>query len=176
MLLPNARTIAAALVAPLRQALTSEQSARLRVATLLSQACAAAQAKRLLIDPRRIDFHTNVIASKVTPGVPGSKPCEVELTDFTSKEVVDTLEVDAVLVATGRAPYTHGLGLGAIGAEADRRGFVPVNEHMQARPRTCCRRGRARDVLRPCSILSLAILQPLLLSARRSARQSSREA
>lgn len=89
------------------------------------------QAKRTLIDPRSIDFHTNVLASKVTPGVPGVKPCTVELTDFHSKEVVDTLEVDAVLVATGRAPYTHGLGLDAIDVETDRRGFVPVTEKMQ---------------------------------------------
>ena len=91
------------------------------------------QAKRQLIDPRPIDFHTNVLATKVTPGVPHSKPCIVELTDFTSKEVVDTLEVDAVLVATGRAPYTTGLGLDALQAQTDRRGFVPVNDKMQVR-------------------------------------------
>lgn len=45
-------------------------------------------------------------------------------------QVVDTLEVDAVMVATGRAPYTQGLGLDAIGCETDRRGFVTVNETM----------------------------------------------
>ena len=39
--------------------------------------------------------------------------------------------MDAVLVATGRAPYTRGLGLPAVGVETDRRGFVPVNEKMQ---------------------------------------------
>lgn len=89
------------------------------------------QAKRVLIDPRPIDFHTNVLASKVTPGIPGVTPCLVELTDFHSKEVVDTLEVDAVLVATGRAPYTHGLGLESISVDTDRRGFVPVSETMQ---------------------------------------------
>lgn len=49
-----------------------------------------------------------VIATKVTPGVPGVKPVEIELTDFKTKKVVDTLEVDACLVATGRAPYTNG--------------------------------------------------------------------
>jgi dihydrolipoamide dehydrogenase len=58
------------------------------------------------------------------------KPCMVELTDFTSKEVVDTLEVDCVLVATGRAPYTTGLALDAVNASTDRRGFVPVNATM----------------------------------------------
>ncbi len=40
-------------------------------------------------------------------GIPGVEPVKVELTDFKSKEVVDVLEVDAVLVATGRAPYTQ---------------------------------------------------------------------
>ena len=40
-------------------------------------------------------------------GVPGVTPVIIELTDFKTKEVVDHLEVDAVLVATGRAPYTQ---------------------------------------------------------------------
>ena len=44
-------------------------------------------AKRVLIDPRPIDFHTNVLATKVTPGIPGVKPVLIELTDFTTKEV-----------------------------------------------------------------------------------------
>eukprot|EP00892_Ulva_mutabilis_P006293 jgi/Ulvmu1/4035/UM019_0012.1 len=91
----------------------------------------AKMAKRTLIDPRPIDFHTNVLATKVTPGTPGVKPCTVELTDFKTKEVVDTLEVDAVLVATGRAPFTDGLGLGAISVATDRRGFVPVTDKME---------------------------------------------
>ena len=40
-------------------------------------------------------------------GVPGVKPVIVELTDFKTKEKVDELEVDAVMVATGRAPFTQ---------------------------------------------------------------------
>ncbi|KAK9843540.1 hypothetical protein WJX81_008027 [Elliptochloris bilobata] len=88
-------------------------------------------AQRILINPRKIDYHTGVLATKVTPGVPGVKPVLVELTDFKTKQVVDTLEVDAVLVATGRAPFTQGLNLAAVGAETDRRGFIPVNEKMQ---------------------------------------------
>ena len=51
-----------------------------------------------------------------------------------TKEKVDTLELDAVLVATGRAPYTAGLNLAAVGAAVDRRGFVPVNDSMQGAP------------------------------------------
>lgn len=90
----------------------------------------ARMAQRLLIQGRPIDYHTGVIATKVTPGVPGVKPVTIELTDFKTKKVVDTLEVDACMVATGRAPYTNGLNLGAINAETDRRGFVPVDEKM----------------------------------------------
>lgn len=35
------------------------------------------------------------------------KPVLIELTDVKTKEKVDEIEVDACLVATGRAPYTH---------------------------------------------------------------------
>lgn len=91
----------------------------------------AKMAQRLLINPRKIDYHTGVIATKITPGVPGVKPVVIELADFKTKEVKESLEVDAVLVATGRAPFTQGLNLGAVGVEVDRRGFVPVNEKME---------------------------------------------
>ena len=90
----------------------------------------ARMAQRTLINPRKIDFRTGVLASKVTNGIPGVKPVEIELTDFNTKEKVDTLEVDACLVATGRVPYTAGLGLNKIGVDTDRRGFVPVDEKM----------------------------------------------
>jgi pyruvate/2-oxoglutarate dehydrogenase complex dihydrolipoamide dehydrogenase (E3) component len=49
------------------------------------------------------------IAAAVAAGV---KPVEIELTDFKTKKVVDTLEVDACMVATGRAPYTNGEAAG----------------------------------------------------------------
>ena len=91
----------------------------------------AKQAERILIGPRNIDYVTNVLATKVTPGIPGEKPVTIELSDFKTREVVDVMEVDACLVATGRAPFTDGLGLGSINVETQ-RGFVPVNERMQA--------------------------------------------
>lgn len=46
---------------------------------------------------------------------------------------MDELEVDACLVATGRAPYTNGLNLGAVGVTTDRRGFIPVSDKMEVR-------------------------------------------
>eukprot|EP00210_Caulerpa_lentillifera_P004950 g4724.t1 len=91
----------------------------------------ARMAQRLLIQPRPIDSKTGVLATKVTPGIPQSKPVLIELTDFHTKEKVDELEVDACLVATGRAPYTNGLNLEAINVQIDRRGFVPVDAKMR---------------------------------------------
>src|SRR5690606_19960455 len=44
----------------------------------------------------------------------------------------ETLVADRVLVAVGRRPNGHGLGLEAAGVEVDDRGFVKVvNDHMQ---------------------------------------------
>jgi dihydrolipoamide dehydrogenase len=83
-------------------------------------------ATRILITPRDIETHVGVFATKVIPG----SPVVIELTNPKTKEVVDVLEVDACLVATGRIPATKNLGLDAVGAETDRRGFIPVNETM----------------------------------------------
>lgn len=84
-------------------------------------------AKRVLIDPRDIDTHAGRLAKKVTPG----SPVVIELADVKTKEVVEVLEVDACLVATGRIPATDNLGLEAISVDTDRRGFIPVNDRMQ---------------------------------------------
>lgn len=87
-------------------------------------------AQRFLINPRPIDYHTNVFASKVTPGVPGEKPVIIDLIDASTKKQVDQLQVDAAMIATGRAPYTEGLGLDVVGIETQ-RGFVPVDDRMR---------------------------------------------
>ncbi|MDX1785274.1 MAG: dihydrolipoyl dehydrogenase [Roseovarius sp.] len=41
------------------------------------------------------------------------------------------LDADVVLVATGRKPYTDGLGLKELGIEPSKRGQIPVDEHWQ---------------------------------------------
>eukprot|EP00597_Dinobryon_sp_UTEXLB2267_P016625 CAMPEP_0201092982 /NCGR_PEP_ID=MMETSP0812-20130820/1531_1 /ASSEMBLY_ACC=CAM_ASM_000668 /TAXON_ID=98059 /ORGANISM="Dinobryon sp., Strain UTEXLB2267" /LENGTH=525 /DNA_ID=CAMNT_0047344879 /DNA_START=39 /DNA_END=1616 /DNA_ORIENTATION=- len=87
-------------------------------------------ADRLLIKPRAIDSRVGVFASEVTPGIPGVKPVTIKMIDAKTKEHVETLEVDACLVATGRVPNTLGLGLEAAGIETD-RGFIQVNDKMQ---------------------------------------------
>ncbi|KNA15843.1 hypothetical protein SOVF_094530 [Spinacia oleracea] len=86
-------------------------------------------AQRILINPRKIDYHTGVFATKITPAKDG-KPVTIELTDAKTKEHKDTLEVDAALIATGRAPYTQGLGLESINV-VTQRGFVPVDDRMR---------------------------------------------
>ena len=42
-----------------------------------------------------------------------------------------TLDVDTVLVATGRKPFTDGLGLKALGVQLSKRGQVQTDEHWQ---------------------------------------------
>ncbi|TKY54218.1 Dihydrolipoyl dehydrogenase 1 [Spatholobus suberectus] len=86
-------------------------------------------AQRVLINPRSIDYHTGVFATKITPARDG-KPVLIELIDAKTKEPKDTLEVDAALIATGRAPFTQGLGLENIDV-VTQRGFVPVDERMR---------------------------------------------
>ncbi|XP_049405680.1 dihydrolipoyl dehydrogenase 1, chloroplastic-like isoform X2 [Solanum stenotomum] len=86
-------------------------------------------AQRILVNPRKIDYHTGVFATKITPAKDG-RPVVIELTDAKTKEVKDTLEVDAALIATGRAPFTNGLGLENINV-LTQRGFIPVDERMR---------------------------------------------
>ena len=43
----------------------------------------------------------------------------------------ETLEADVVLVAIGRAPYTEGLGLEAVGVKPDNRGRIVVDAHLR---------------------------------------------
>jgi dihydrolipoamide dehydrogenase len=83
-------------------------------------------AQRVLIAPRDIETKVGLLAKKVTPG----SPVVIELADSQTKEVVEVLEVDACLVATGRSPDTQDLGLEAVGAAVDRRGFIPVDDRM----------------------------------------------
>ena len=83
-------------------------------------------AARTLINGRDIDARAGVLARKVTPGC----PVKIELADMATKELVEILEVDAVLVATGRVPTSAELNLVAVGV-ATERGFVPVDERMR---------------------------------------------
>ncbi|MBE7381609.1 MAG: dihydrolipoyl dehydrogenase [Leptolyngbya sp. SIO1E4] len=84
-------------------------------------------AQRVLIGPRDVESRAGVLAKTVTPG----SPVVIELADRETKEIVDVLEVDACLVATGRIPATKDLGLAAVGVETDRRGFISVDDGLR---------------------------------------------
>ena len=77
-------------------------------------------ASRNLIDKRDIETRAGVFATKVKPGC----PVEIELTDAKSREVIEELQVDAVLVATGRVPSTKNLNLQSVGIETMKRSFA----------------------------------------------------
>lgn len=88
-------------------------------------------AHRLLIQSRPIDYYTRSLATKVIPG----QPVQVVLSDADTRVVSRELQVDAVLVATGRKPNTENLGLddddSNLGIKLARGGFIPTNEYMQ---------------------------------------------
>ena len=86
-------------------------------------------AQKLLINERKVDYHVGVLARKVTPAKDG-KLVQIELVDTKTKELKEVLEVDAALIATGRSPFTKGLGLEKMNV-VTQRGFIPVDERMQ---------------------------------------------
>ncbi len=83
-------------------------------------------AKKNLIQSRDIDTKSNVFATKITPGC----PVKIELTDAKSKEIVENLEVDGVLVATGRSPNSKNLNLDSLGIETI-KGYIPIDNQMR---------------------------------------------
>ena len=83
-------------------------------------------AQRVLITPRDIETKVGMLAKSVKAG----SPVVIELVDAKTKEPVETLEVDACLIATGRIPATKDLGLDSVGVELDLRGFIAINDDM----------------------------------------------
>jgi dihydrolipoamide dehydrogenase len=86
----------------------------------------ATLAERILIKPRDIETRSGVLAMKIIPGT----PVQIHLADAKTKEIVEVLEVDACLVATGRIPDTKRLNVEAVGVTLN-RGFVPIDDHLQ---------------------------------------------
>jgi dihydrolipoamide dehydrogenase len=82
-------------------------------------------AQRTLITPRDVETKVGLMAKRIIPG----SPVLIELADMKTKEVVDTLEVDACLIATGRVPVTKELNLESLGVELQ-RGYIPVSDHL----------------------------------------------
>ncbi len=64
-------------------------------------------------------------------GVKATKTsCTVSVKKRDSEETFD-IKADYCLVAIGRRPYTDGLNLEAAGIQADDRGRIPVNDHLE---------------------------------------------
>ncbi|MFM7085599.1 MAG: dihydrolipoyl dehydrogenase [Cyanobium sp.] len=83
-------------------------------------------AARKLIEGRDIEARSGVLAQKITPGC----PVKIELVDMATREPVETLEVDAVLVATGRVPVSAELNLASVSVQTQ-RGFIAVDDTMR---------------------------------------------
>ena len=83
-------------------------------------------AKKTLLQSRDIETKSNVFATKVTPGC----QVKIELTDAKSKDIIENLEVDAVLVATGRSPNSQGLNLESLSIKTH-KGFISIDSKMR---------------------------------------------
>ena len=83
-------------------------------------------AARNLIESRDIDAKSGLLATKVSPGC----PVKIELANAKTRELIETLEVDAVLVATGRVPTSKDLNLKSVGVETA-KGFISVDDRMR---------------------------------------------
>lgn len=79
------------------------------------------------LEKKGIKFHTHAKVESVKD--------DEDLTIVTYLDTQDNelriLEADAVLVATGRKPYTTGLNLAAAGVEVNERGAIIVDEHLK---------------------------------------------
>lgn len=71
-----------------------------------------------------------LVGHKVVGGTVGPTSAKVIVEDAKSGKKKE-LEADIVLVATGRKPYTEGLGLENCGVKLDNRGRVEINNELQ---------------------------------------------
>jgi dihydrolipoamide dehydrogenase len=70
------------------------------------------------------------MSSKVT-GVAKSKKGASVTFEPVAGGAAESIEADIVLVATGRRPFTDGLGLAEAGVTLDKRGFVEIDDHWR---------------------------------------------
>jgi pyruvate/2-oxoglutarate dehydrogenase complex dihydrolipoamide dehydrogenase (E3) component len=80
-----------------------------------------------MLEKQGVKFH---LSSKVTAVEKGKKGGKVTFEPVAGGDA-QSLEADVVLVATGRRPYTDGLGLEAAGVAMD-RGRVVIDDHFRA--------------------------------------------
>jgi dihydrolipoamide dehydrogenase len=78
-----------------------------------------------LLKKQGLNFH---LKTKVT-GLKKSRGKQILTAEKAGKEI--EFEVDKVLVAVGRKPYTDGLGLQTVGITTDDKGRIPVDAHFK---------------------------------------------
>ncbi len=71
------------------------------------------------------------LGHKVTQVKVNKKSVTVTVQKRDSQDDPFTINADYCLVAIGRRPYTHALGLEKAGIELDEKGRIPVDEHLQ---------------------------------------------
>ena len=86
----------------------------------------AKQAQRALAK-QGLEFR---LGAKVTAVTRGKKGASVTF-EPVKGGAAETLAADVVLVATGRKPYTEGLGLEAAGVALDKRGRIEIDAHFR---------------------------------------------
>ncbi len=82
-----------------------------------------AEAVRKVLEDKGITFRMNAMVQSVQNG-------SVFYKDSATGEEY-RLEADAILLATGRRPYTSGLNLKAAGVETDGRGAIVADDHLR---------------------------------------------
>ena len=70
------------------------------------------------------------LSSKVTKVETSGKGAKVTVEPAQGEGTAEVLDADVVLVATGRIPYTEGLGLEHAGVQKDERGRIVVDAHF----------------------------------------------
>lgn len=73
------------------------------------------------------------LGSKVTAAVVTDAGVELSIEPASGGEA-QMLQADYVLVAIGRRPYTHGLGLESVGIQTDKRGMLENQRHRSSAP------------------------------------------
>ena len=70
------------------------------------------------------------LSTKVTKVEPAGSGATVTIEPAQGEGSAETLEADVVLVATGRIPYTEGLGLDKVGVQLDQKGRIQTDAHF----------------------------------------------
>ena len=85
------------------------------------------------LEPAVVDTVRELLASRGVTLRTSTRVREIEHAGDGLRVLLDegSVEVDAVLVATGRTPVTAGLDLDRAGVDIDARGYIPVDERLR---------------------------------------------